>query len=51
MARQPVRVGDIREGQVEIEEGLKPGDRFAAAGGQQLREGMRVRPMTPTQLQ
>ena len=51
VARQPVRVGDIREGQVEIEEGLKPGDRFAAAGGQQLREGMRVRPMTPAQLQ
>ena len=49
VARQPVRVGDIREGQVEIEEGLKPGDRFAAAGGQQLREGMRVRPMTPAQ--
>ena len=49
VTRQPVRVGDIREGQVEIKEGLKPGDRFAAAGGQQLREGMRVRPMTPAQ--
>ena len=51
VTRQPVRVGDIREGQVEIKEGLKPGDRFAAAGGQQLREGMRVRPMTPAQPQ
>ena len=49
VTRQPVRVGDIRGGQVEIKEGLKPGDRFAAAGGQQLREGMRVRPMTPAQ--
>ena len=49
VTRQPVRVGDIRGGQVEIIEGLKPGDRFAAAGGQQLREGMRVRPMTPAQ--
>lgn len=49
VARQSVRVGDIRGGQVEIIEGLAPGDRFAAAGGQQLREGMRVRPMTPAQ--
>ena len=47
--RQTVRAGGIRNGQVEIIEGLIPGDRFAVAGGQQLREGMRVRPIAPTQ--
>jgi RND family efflux transporter MFP subunit len=37
-----VRTGAISGGLIEIVEGLQPGDRIAAAGASQLREGMQV---------
>ena len=41
--RRPVKVGEATGGQIEIVEGLQPGDRIAMAGVTQLREGMKVR--------
>ncbi len=39
----PVRIGAARDGEIEIVEGLKPGDRIAVAGAAFLRDAMRVR--------
>ena len=38
-----VKVGEIARGEIEITEGLQPGDRIALAGVSFLREGMKVR--------
>jgi multidrug efflux pump subunit AcrA (membrane-fusion protein) len=38
-----VKMGDVKDGQVEILSGLMPGDRVAVAGASFLREGMKVR--------
>jgi membrane fusion protein, multidrug efflux system len=43
VARQGVKIGSLTGGQVEILEGLKPGDRIAVAGVTFLRDGMKVR--------
>ena len=43
VSRRPVRTGAIAGGEIEIVEGLQPGERIAAAGTSFLREGMRVR--------
>ena len=42
VARRPVKVGEATGGQIEIVEGLQPGDRIAVAGVSFLREGMQV---------
>jgi membrane fusion protein, multidrug efflux system len=39
----PVRMGAAKDGEIEIVEGLKPGERIAVAGTAFLRDGMRVR--------
>lgn len=39
---RPVKIGSLTGNQVEIKEGLAPGDRIAVAGVSFLREGMRV---------
>jgi membrane fusion protein, multidrug efflux system len=41
--RRPVKLGEATGGQIEIVEGLQPGDRIAVAGVTFLREGMKVR--------
>jgi membrane fusion protein, multidrug efflux system len=38
-----VKLGDAIGGDVEIIEGLAPGDRIAVAGASRIRQGMRVR--------
>jgi RND family efflux transporter MFP subunit len=38
-----VKMGNVKDGQVEILSGLRPGDRVAVAGAAFLREGMKVR--------
>ncbi len=43
VTRRMVKTGEARGGQIEILEGLQPGDRIAVAGGSFLREGMKVR--------
>lgn len=43
VTRRPVKLGEAAGGQVEIVEGLNPGDRIAVAGVTFLREGMKVR--------
>lgn len=43
VARRVVKSGAATGGQVEILEGLQPGDRIAVAGAHLLREGQRVR--------
>ena len=43
VAARPARLGEVTGGQVEILEGLSPGDRIATAGVSFLREGMKVR--------
>jgi multidrug efflux system membrane fusion protein len=43
VAARPVKVGTITGGEIEITEGLAPGDRIAVAGVSFLREGMTVR--------
>lgn len=40
---RPVKVGSLENGEIEIVEGLEPGDRIAVAGVSFLREGMEVR--------
>jgi len=41
--RRPVRIGQATDGQLEVVEGLRPGDRIAVAGVSFLREGIEVR--------
>jgi RND family efflux transporter MFP subunit len=48
VARRPVKLGEATGGQVEIKDGLQPGDRIAVAGVTQLREGMKVRDLSDT---
>jgi RND family efflux transporter MFP subunit len=43
VARRPVKIGEATGGQIEIVDGLQPGDRIAMAGVTFLREGMKVR--------
>jgi RND family efflux transporter MFP subunit len=43
VTRRPVKLGEATGGQIEIVEGLQPGDRIAVAGVTFLREGMKVR--------
>jgi membrane fusion protein, multidrug efflux system len=43
VARRPVKIGTATGGDIEIAEGLQPGDRIAVAGVTHLREGMKVR--------
>jgi RND family efflux transporter MFP subunit len=43
VARRPVKIGAATGGQLEIVDGLQPGDRIAVAGVSFLREGMKVR--------
>lgn len=43
VTRRLVKVGDATGGQIEIVEGLQPGDRIAVAGVTSLRDGMKVR--------
>jgi membrane fusion protein, multidrug efflux system len=43
VSRRPLKLGEATGGQIEIAEGLQPGDRIAVAGVTFLREGMRVR--------
>jgi RND family efflux transporter MFP subunit len=43
VSRRPVKLGEMTGGQVEIVEGLQPGERIAVAGVTHLREGMKVR--------
>jgi RND family efflux transporter MFP subunit len=38
-----VRMGEVKDGEVEILGGLRPGDRIAVAGATYVREGMKVR--------
>ena len=38
-----VRLGEVKDGKVEIQGGFRPGQRIAVAGAEQLREGMKVR--------
>ena len=40
---RPVRIGQLTGGEVEVVEGLQPGERIAVAGVSFLREGMKVR--------
>jgi RND family efflux transporter MFP subunit len=42
VSRRPVKMGTPTDGQIEISEGLRPGDRIAVAGVSFLREGMKV---------
>jgi RND family efflux transporter MFP subunit len=43
VTRRPVKLGEATGGQIEVVEGLQPGDRIAVAGVTFLRDGMRVR--------
>jgi membrane fusion protein, multidrug efflux system len=43
VVRRPVKIGEATGGQIEIVDGLQPGDRIAVAGVTHLREGMKVR--------
>lgn len=43
VTRRPVKLGQAEGSEVEIMEGLQPGDRIAVAGVNFLREGMKVR--------
>jgi len=43
VGRRVVKIGEATGGQIEIVEGLQPGDRIATAGVSFLREGMKVR--------
>ena len=43
VAKRTVKLGDAAGGEIEIVEGLAPGDRIAIAGASRLRDGMRVR--------
>jgi multidrug efflux pump subunit AcrA (membrane-fusion protein) len=41
--RRPVKIGEPSGSQIEVVDGLKPGDRIALAGVSFLRQGMKVR--------
>jgi RND family efflux transporter MFP subunit len=43
VTRRVVKIGEARGGDIEILEGLQPGDRIAVAGVSFLRDGMKVR--------
>lgn len=43
VSRRAVKIGEASGGQIEIVEGLQPGDRIAVAGVTLLREGMKAR--------
>jgi multidrug efflux pump subunit AcrA (membrane-fusion protein) len=43
VSRRAVKIGEATGGQIEILEGLQPGERIAIAGASLLREGMKVR--------
>ena len=43
VAKRTVKIGDATGGDIEIVEGLAPGDRIAIAGASRLRDGMKVR--------
>jgi multidrug efflux system membrane fusion protein len=43
VSRRPVKLGEATGGQIEIVDGLQPGDRIAVVGVTFLRQGMRVR--------
>ena len=43
VTRRVVKIGEASGGQIEIVDGLQPGDRIAVAGVRFLREGMKVR--------
>jgi len=43
VSRRVVKLGEATGGQIEVKEGLQPGDRIAVAGATFLREGMKVR--------
>jgi len=43
VSRRPVKLGEAMGGEIEVVEGLQPGDRIAVAGVTFLREGMKVR--------
>jgi RND family efflux transporter MFP subunit len=43
VTRRPVKIGEATGGQIEIADGLQPGDRIAVAGVTFLRQGMKVR--------
>ncbi len=43
VVRRPVKVGMATGGQIEVIDGLQPGDRIVVAGVAQLREGTKVR--------
>ena len=43
VAARPVKVGAVQGGEIEILDGLTPGDRIAVAGVNFLRDGMQVR--------
>lgn len=45
--REPVKTGEVRNGRVEIVEGLNAGDRVVNAGHQKLRNGQQVSVVTP----
>jgi membrane fusion protein, multidrug efflux system len=45
VSRQPVTLGSVRGGDVEIVDGVEPGDRVVGAGLSHIREGMVVRPL------
>jgi membrane fusion protein, multidrug efflux system len=42
VAARPVKTGDVASGQIEITDGLEPGERIAVAGVSFLRDGMKV---------
>ena len=43
VSRRRVKIGEATGGQIEVLEGLQPGERIAIAGASSLREGMKVR--------
>jgi RND family efflux transporter MFP subunit len=43
VTRRPVKIGKVTGSQIEIMDGLQPGDRIAVAGVTHLRDGMTVR--------
>ena len=43
VARRPVKLGEAEGGEIEIRDGLQPGERIAVAGVTMLREGLKVR--------
>ena len=42
VSRRKVKIGEATGGEIEILDGLKPGDRIAVAGVRFLRDGMKV---------